>query len=138
MSTIFSHDFPSHIFATPYTLLGLIDYLMWPDQATRHEGIIHSDQVRLFQMGSTNASPIQYDEVRIANMMELGRQKDQELPLFSFFTIQTATNDFAKAYKLGEGGFGPVYKVSHHFCALHYILIITIFIWHCQELTRSS
>ncbi|KAH0989620.1 hypothetical protein GBA52_001103 [Prunus armeniaca] len=32
------------------------------DQATRHEGIIHSDQVRLFQMGSTNASPIQYDE----------------------------------------------------------------------------
>ncbi|BBG95467.1 S-locus lectin protein kinase family protein [Prunus dulcis] len=80
------------------------------DQATRHEGIIHSDQVRLFQMGSTNASPIQYDEVRIANMMELGRQKDQELPLFSFSTIQTATNDFAKATKLGEGGFGPVYK----------------------------
>lgn len=68
--------------------------------------------MRLVQIGSTNVSPIQYNEARIVNMMELGRQKDQELPLFSFSTIQTTTNDFAKANKLGEGGFGPVYKAS--------------------------
>jgi hypothetical protein len=66
----------------------------------------------------TNASPVQHDEVRGANNMELGRQKDQDLPLFSFSSIQTATNYFAESNKLGEGGFGPVYKASHQFLAL--------------------
>ncbi|CAL2234693.1 unnamed protein product [Prunus armeniaca] len=34
-------------------------------------------------------------------------ESDQELPVFSFSTIKAATSDFAKANKLGEGGFGP-------------------------------
>ncbi|XP_009345308.2 G-type lectin S-receptor-like serine/threonine-protein kinase B120 [Pyrus x bretschneideri] len=80
------------------------------DEASRQQEIINSDQVRLFQIGSTDVSPIQYNGAKIVNIMELGRQKDQELPLFSFSSIQTATNDFAKANKLGEGGYGPVYK----------------------------
>lgn len=29
----------------------------------------------------------------------------------SLSTIKVATNDFSSANKLGEGGFGPVYKV---------------------------
>ncbi|XP_024964700.1 G-type lectin S-receptor-like serine/threonine-protein kinase At4g27290 isoform X2 [Cynara cardunculus var. scolymus] len=33
-----------------------------------------------------------------------------ELPLFSFSTISKATADFSLNNKLGEGGFGPVYK----------------------------
>ncbi|KAJ0256792.1 S-locus glycoprotein domain-containing protein [Hirschfeldia incana] len=41
-------------------------------------------------------------------------QEDQgrewELPLFELNTIATATNNFAFRNKLGEGGFGPVYK----------------------------
>ncbi|XP_043692729.1 G-type lectin S-receptor-like serine/threonine-protein kinase CES101 [Telopea speciosissima] len=36
--------------------------------------------------------------------------KDSELPLFSFSNIETATNNFSTTNKLGEGGFGPVYK----------------------------
>ncbi|XP_042479592.1 G-type lectin S-receptor-like serine/threonine-protein kinase B120 [Macadamia integrifolia] len=36
--------------------------------------------------------------------------KDSELPLFSFSSIETATNNFSTTNKLGEGGFGPVYK----------------------------
>ncbi|XP_062022003.1 receptor-like serine/threonine-protein kinase SD1-8 isoform X2 [Rosa rugosa] len=75
------------------------------DQVTRRE----SDQARLFQMCSNDASPIQLDEVRSANM-ELGRRKDQDLPFFSFSAIKTATDYFAEANKLGEGGYGPVYK----------------------------
>ncbi|KAI3753819.1 hypothetical protein L2E82_25883 [Cichorium intybus] len=36
--------------------------------------------------------------------------EDLELPLFSFSTLVTATNNFSLNNKLGEGGFGPVYK----------------------------
>ncbi|XP_050363587.1 receptor-like serine/threonine-protein kinase SD1-8 [Argentina anserina] len=73
------------------------------------EGIINLGQVSLFQM-TTNVSPVQQNALRGAHKMELGRQKDQDLPLFSFSTIQNATNYFAESNKLGEGGYGPVYK----------------------------
>ncbi|CAL8996813.1 unnamed protein product [Prunus brigantina] len=81
--------------------------------ASRGDAVADSDHMRLFQMSSPNASPIHHDEVRGASNMELGRQKDQDLPFFSFSTIKNATNYFAEANKLGEGGYGPVYKASH-------------------------
>ncbi|XP_058072867.1 cysteine-rich receptor-like protein kinase 15 isoform X2 [Magnolia sinica] len=34
----------------------------------------------------------------------------QELPMIDLPTIQAATNDFSEGKKLGQGGFGPVYK----------------------------
>ncbi|CAN6545505.1 unnamed protein product [Malus baccata var. baccata] len=36
--------------------------------------------------------------------------EDMELPLFDLTTIAKATNGFSNCNKLGEGGFGPVYK----------------------------
>ncbi|GFP83948.1 g-type lectin s-receptor-like serine/threonine-protein kinase at1g11330 [Phtheirospermum japonicum] len=36
--------------------------------------------------------------------------KFDELPLFKFDTLSNATQNFDSVYKLGEGGFGPVYK----------------------------
>ncbi|XP_074270040.1 uncharacterized protein LOC141593014 isoform X2 [Silene latifolia] len=36
--------------------------------------------------------------------------KFEELPLFKFETLSTATNNFQESNKLGQGGFGPVYK----------------------------
>uniref|UniRef100_A0A2N9IAJ3 Receptor-like serine/threonine-protein kinase n=1 Tax=Fagus sylvatica TaxID=28930 RepID=A0A2N9IAJ3_FAGSY len=44
------------------------------------------------------------------NVIELSRKKDHELPLLSFSCIAAATDNFSAANKLGEGGFGPVYK----------------------------
>lgn len=39
------------------------------------------------------------------------KKDDLDLPLFDFATILDATNNFSLSNKLGEGGFGPVYKV---------------------------
>ena len=39
------------------------------------------------------------------------REEDMELPMFDLSTISRATDDFSLNNKLGEGGFGPVYKV---------------------------
>ncbi|XP_024021187.1 G-type lectin S-receptor-like serine/threonine-protein kinase At4g27290 isoform X2 [Morus notabilis] len=38
------------------------------------------------------------------------KEEDFELPLFSQDTISIATNNFSVNIKLGEGGFGPVYR----------------------------
>ncbi|CAA3027312.1 G-type lectin S-receptor-like serine threonine-kinase At4g27290 isoform X1 [Olea europaea subsp. europaea] len=37
-------------------------------------------------------------------------EKDLDLPLFDLYTISKATDNFSINNKLGEGGFGPVYK----------------------------
>nr|XP_011461133.1 PREDICTED: G-type lectin S-receptor-like serine/threonine-protein kinase At4g27290 isoform X2 [Fragaria vesca subsp. vesca] len=39
-------------------------------------------------------------------------KEDIELPLFDFHTIEIGTNYFSWQNKLGEGGFGPVYKAN--------------------------
>ena len=47
----------------------------------------------------------------------LGNSKDNDdidLPLFDFATVRTATKDFSPENIIGEGGFGPVYKVWTH------------------------
>ncbi|GJZ64979.1 G-type lectin S-receptor-like serine/threonine-protein kinase [Tanacetum coccineum] len=41
---------------------------------------------------------------------ESGRQAMEDLPLFSFARVAEATATFSSNNKLGEGGFGPVYK----------------------------
>jgi hypothetical protein len=42
-------------------------------------------------------------------------KKDAELPLFSYESVLAATNNLSTVNKLGEGGFGPVYKVRYIF-----------------------
>ena len=43
---------------------------------------------------------------------EDNKKDDMELQIYDFNTIAKATNNFADKNKLGEGGFGPVYKVT--------------------------
>lgn len=42
-----------------------------------------------------------------------GSVDDLDLPLLDFSTITTATDNFSMQNKIGEGGFGPVYRVIH-------------------------
>ncbi|GAV90577.1 LOW QUALITY PROTEIN: S_locus_glycop domain-containing protein/B_lectin domain-containing protein/Pkinase_Tyr domain-containing protein/PAN_2 domain-containing protein/DUF3403 domain-containing protein [Cephalotus follicularis] len=39
-----------------------------------------------------------------------GGKEDMDLPIFNLSTIVKATDNFSSDHKLGEGGFGPVYK----------------------------
>lgn len=48
----------------------------------------------------------------IADKLDKGWNKDPGLHVFSFAQISAVTNNFSPTNKLGQGGFGPVYKVT--------------------------
>ena len=66
-------------------------------------------QELLFELGAATKPFVKYSNVK---KLENDRKKSNELQLFSFRSIATATNNFSIENKLGEGGFGPVYKVK--------------------------
>ena len=49
-----------------------------------------------------------------ADLVEGKKGSVSELPLFTFQTVATATGNFSDENKLGQGGFGPVYKVNFY------------------------
>lgn len=58
------------------------------------------------------SSSVNSDHVTAVDSMRDGANKELEFPRFKFSSISDATNKFSEVNKLGEGGFGPVYKVS--------------------------
>ena len=54
------------------------------------------------------------------------QQEDLDLPLFGLSIISAATNNFSENNKLGEGGFGPVYRVSFSFPSLRTIFSLSL------------
>lgn len=59
-----------------------------------------------------------FDKLALNSLPYLGEAKVEdeikhvESSLFDFDTIRIGTNNFSDANKLGQGGFGPVYKVN--------------------------
>lgn len=52
-----------------------------------------------------------HDKSSFTQHQEESQEEDLELPLFDLATICAATDQFSLGNKIGQGGFGPVYKV---------------------------
>nr|WAU86896.1 birch protein [Betula platyphylla] len=63
----------------------------------------------LFKEGKAQAQSTEIHGTKTKDNASI-RGKDVELPVFSYGSVSAATNNFSTANKLGEGGFGPVYK----------------------------
>lgn len=50
-------------------------------------------------------------EFSLKNHTDNKENEDIDIPIFDLSTIANSTNNFSIDNKLGEGGFGPVYKV---------------------------
>ncbi|KAL2937988.1 hypothetical protein RDABS01_021437, partial [Bienertia sinuspersici] len=60
---------------------------------------------RIMQREKAKGIPNQYN-------FEVGQLELQEPPLYTYNMLRNATNNFDEDNKLGEGGFGSVYKVN--------------------------
>ncbi|XP_030968792.1 G-type lectin S-receptor-like serine/threonine-protein kinase CES101 isoform X1 [Quercus lobata] len=89
-----------------FSLLCLLGNAKW--KKCRVEGERKKKQKLLIQEIGGNAIPSTvHDKVKKQNK---DGQASHELQIFSFESISEATNNFSTENKLGEGGFGPVYK----------------------------
>ncbi|XP_039014107.1 G-type lectin S-receptor-like serine/threonine-protein kinase B120 [Hibiscus syriacus] len=55
-------------------------------------------------------SPARSEKKPAKQRRQVEHEKEVEIPLFSFSSVSAATDNFSFSNKLGEGGFGPVYK----------------------------
>lgn len=66
------------------------------------------------------------------------RGVDLQTGLFSLRQVKAATNNFDIAYKIGEGGFGPVYKVLWTFNIFMTIIERSIIVNTSFQLTKNT
>ena len=88
----------------------------------------------LFDFGNSSEDTSCYELGETNNRLLRGEKKEVDLPMFSFASVSAATNNFSIENKLGDGGFGPVYKVrlaSVNFLGMYRVS----FTWcHCTKL----
>ncbi|CAL5405758.1 unnamed protein product [Camellia sinensis] len=84
------------IITIPISLVGVVLLILFLFFQVRNKR-------KLKRVGMTRFNPER-------NYSDENDRKDIELPLFDFATISKATDDFSISNKIGEGGFGPVYK----------------------------
>ncbi|XP_030548284.1 G-type lectin S-receptor-like serine/threonine-protein kinase CES101 [Rhodamnia argentea] len=88
-------------------ILVLLAYVQWNRHRKKgHKEMSGSAETTLLRIGI--AAPGK--DLASTKKAEISQQRDRELALFAFSSIEVATDYFAPRNKLGEGGFGPVYK----------------------------
>ena len=58
------------------------------------------------------------------NEADIQQMAAQEQKIFAYETLAAATKNFSAIHKLGEGGFGPVYKVNSKLITIFVICFI--------------
>lgn len=64
---------------------------------------------------------MQRESVRVSSRKQ--EEEDLELPFLDLDAISEATNGFSDGNKLGQGGFGPVYKVINLITATNFPIL---------------
>ncbi|CAL5339382.1 unnamed protein product [Camellia sinensis] len=89
----------------------LLSCLRWRNHCfkggSKKDGIIQGMQLLMDELN--NCMTI-IDELSNPGKLKLRGKKDRELPFVSFSTVEIATEYFSKRNKIGQGGYGPVYK----------------------------
>ncbi|KAF5466628.1 hypothetical protein F2P56_016538 [Juglans regia] len=93
----------------------MVLYLLYNSiqRKSREKGESEAEQeILLYELeaSSSSSSTTQAIDPRKRKKLAVGRKKGGMLQFFSFENISTATSNFATSSKLGEGGYGPVYK----------------------------
>ncbi|XP_019426373.1 PREDICTED: receptor-like serine/threonine-protein kinase SD1-8 [Lupinus angustifolius] len=89
-----------------FGLLGI--YFIWRKRKLQSKMNENQEQRGSLQR---NQHPLMNEVVFSSNRYSGERNMDElELPMFDFNTITMATNNFSETNKLGQGGFGSVYK----------------------------
>nr|POE89632.1 g-type lectin s-receptor-like serine/threonine-protein kinase [Quercus suber] len=92
--------------STPLAILtlGLMFYYARRQLRKKGEDLLQLD------LGITQTT--ESSELSEVNKPGDGKKKEVKMPLFSLKSVSAATDNFSDANKLGEGGFGPVYKIQ--------------------------
>ncbi|WOG89906.1 hypothetical protein DCAR_0209146 [Daucus carota subsp. sativus] len=87
-----------------------LTYLLWRICRRKHNKKGETSENLLFlNLGFSSKQNTDSNNI-ITGSKPGGEKKVFNLPQFSFSSISAATDNFSPANKLGEGGFGPVYK----------------------------
>ncbi|EEF33510.1 S-locus-specific glycoprotein S6 precursor, putative [Ricinus communis] len=96
---------------TAYSTLNITDgsgCLLWFEELIDIREYNENGQDFFIRLSASDLVSIVVRQER--DLTDESREKDLELPIFDFLTIANATDMFSGYNKLGEGGFGPVYK----------------------------
>ncbi|KAK6946802.1 Serine-threonine/tyrosine-protein kinase, catalytic domain [Dillenia turbinata] len=103
--------------AAGVTLLVLSCFPLWWKLRKNEKGWMMTTKKRAKEQG--NGINLEDSECR-------SHEEDLDLPLVDFDTIKAITCNFADSQKIGQGGFGPVYKVTCEDSPHHSVYICTL------------